>query len=393
VNGAAAHELTEPLRPYLEVAAEDIFQEIRDLVPEYDRSPDSRYARRMRWTIAESVRQFVDAMETSAPDWDVLTGIYADIGRYEARAGRSLDGLQTAIRVSGQVACRRFIREAHRLGWSLQTLGTITESLFGYLERIVGAASQGWAEVNERMATERERHRERLRDLLVAEPPASRQAITELARSAGWEPPRTIAVVALRPPDGPHPPVLPPHLLADWHDPSPYAVVPDPDGLGPERLAAAFDGRAAAVGPTVALPRGGMSLRWARRARDLVDRGVITAGGVVHCRDHVPALIVFHGEDLLVTAARDRLAPLMALPAHRRLPLARTLLAYVENRDNAVAAAAHLMVHPQTVRYRIRRLEEILGDLVYAPEHRVELVLLMRLVVSGQGSAPESLSG
>ncbi len=373
-------DLSVPLRPYLEAAAEEMVLEIRSLVPEYDRPPSSRYAERMRWAVRETVRVFMDAMspDSSSTDWDHLTGIYAAIGAYEARQGRSLNGLQTAIRASGQVACRRFIKDAERLGWPLRTLGQVTEALFVFLERIAGAAAQGYADAHERIATERERFRHRLRDLLVAEPPGSREAIGELARSAHWPVPRTIAVVAVRPRPGSAAPVSPPTVLADWHRSEPYLIVPGPPGAGQTQLVEALArGCAAAIGPWVPVDMGAVSLRWARRTLDLVSRGVIAAEGPVACMDHLPDLATDTCSELLSLALPARLGPLMELPVQRRKPLLDTLLAYVECRDNAVAAADRLLVHCQTVRYRMRRLESLLGDLIYDPNRRVELLILL----------------
>ncbi|ACY99324.1 MULTISPECIES: PucR family transcriptional regulator [Thermomonospora] len=375
---AISAELAAPLRPYLEAAAEEMVLEIQGMVPEYARPLDSKYGRRMRWTVRETIRHFIDAIGRPDFDWSELAGIYARIGAHEARSGRNLDGLQTAIRVSGQVACRRFIKDAQRLNWSLQLLGQITESLFVFLERLAGAAAQGYAAAQEQVVTERERSRWRLRDLLVADPPASREAIAELARSAHWDLPRTLALVAVRPPLGQPPPVMPPSILADWHGSSPYLVVPDPDGPAQERLITSLvRDCAAAIGPTVPLTRGALSLRWARHALELVERGVIPEKGPVRCLDHIPTLVTAMSEEIIEVALAERLAPLMELPPHRREPLVRTLLTYMENRDNAVAAAERLLVHEQTVRYRIRRLEEMLGDALTDPDRRLEMLLLL----------------
>ncbi|MFC6887169.1 PucR family transcriptional regulator [Actinomadura yumaensis] len=368
----------DSLRPYLRAAAEEMVREIQGMVPEYDRAPQSRYGQRMRWVTEETVRRFVDAMGRADIEWEPLTEIFVGIGAYEARRGRSLNGLQTAIRVSGQVACRRFIKDARRLDWPLTALGHIVESLFVYLEGLAGAAAQGYADAQERLATERERHRWRLRDLLVAQPPASPEAVAELAQQAGWETPRTVAAVALGPAVERHAPVIPPMVLADWHGREPYLVVPDPDGPGRRRMVAALVGdRPAAVGPTVPPARGGVSLRWARRTLDLAARGVIRDKGPVSWLDHVPTLVASSGEEVLELAIAVRLAPLLALPRNRRVPLAKTLLAYLENHDNAVAAAERLMVHEQTVRYRVRRLEELFGDALHDPDGRLELLLLL----------------
>lgn len=376
-------ELADPLRPHLEKVAAEMVREIKALVPEYARPTDSPYGQRMQWAVEQTVTHFVAAFGRADMEWRTVTEIFEGIGTYEARKGRSLDGLQTAIRVSGQVACRRFIKSAQKEDWSLQTLGQITESLFVFLEKIAGAAARGFASAQERLATERERFRWRLRDLLVVDPPASREALLDLAKSARWEPPRTMAVVAVRPPDDHGAPVLPPAVLADWHGPVPYLIVPDPQGPGRDGLITSLVRNCkAAVGPTVPMTRGALSLRWAARALSLVERGVLPAKEPVRCLDHLPTLVSAMSEELIDVALRGRLAPLMDLPPHRREPLARTLLIYMESRDNAVAAADRLLVHEQTVRYRIRRLEELLGDVLYDPEHRIELLLMLHTWVN-----------
>ena len=50
-----------------------------------------------------------------------------------------------------------------------------------------------------------------------------------------------------------------------------------------------------------------------------------------------------------------------------------TALAYVRHGGNAVAMARELHVHPQTARYRIARLRELLGEQLDDPDARFEL--------------------
>ncbi|WP_344598714.1 helix-turn-helix domain-containing protein [Actinomadura vinacea] len=373
---------TGALRPHIEAAAAEMVLEIQRQVPEYACPPGSRFSRRMHWAVNQTVAHFVEALAGGRPDWRALTDIYVEVGAYEARKGRSLDGLQSAVRVAGQVACRRFISETRRLEWSLETLGQITESLFAFLERVAGAASRGYAEATERLATERERLRWRLRDLLIADPPASDEAIGELARPAGWGKPRTIAVVAVRRPAGRPVPVLPPHVLADWHCAEPYLIVPDPEGPGQDGFLESLPaGYRAAIGPTVPPAAGALSLRWARRTLALAEDGTVPGEGVARCMDHLPAVIISMSRELLAFAVRERLRPLDELPPHRRALFARTLLEYMKCHDNAVDAAERLMVHDQTVRYRVRRLKQLLGDDVNDPRHRTELLLLLNAAV------------
>ena len=55
-----------------------------------------------------------------------------------------------------------------------------------------------------------------------------------------------------------------------------------------------------------------------------------------------------------------------------------TALAYVRHGGNAVAMAAELHIHPQTARYRIARLRELLGEQLDDPDARFELELVLR---------------
>ncbi|NEA25353.1 PucR family transcriptional regulator, partial [Actinomadura bangladeshensis] len=183
-SGPMPAELPELLRQHLQAAVDEMEREIRDQVPEYAGDDGGEYAKRVERTVADTVAFFVDSVDHPNADARQLTELYMRLGEEEARQGRSLGALQNAMRVSSQVACRRFIKDAYRLGWSRETLSRLTDSLFMLLARVADAAAQGYARQQGQLATERERRRERLRDLLVAEPPPAPEAIAELAVAA-----------------------------------------------------------------------------------------------------------------------------------------------------------------------------------------------------------------
>jgi DNA-binding PucR family transcriptional regulator len=56
----------------------------------------------------------------------------------------------------------------------------------------------------------------------------------------------------------------------------------------------------------------------------------------------------------------------------------QTALAYVQHGGNAAAVARALGVHPQTARYRLARLRELLGDGLDQADTRFELELALR---------------
>jgi hypothetical protein len=253
-----------------------------------------------------------------------------------------------------------------------------------------------------------ERRRRRLLDLLVADPPVSRQAIADRARAAGWPLPRMVAAVALadrgpgRGAAGPVPPgplsglvpgllpALPPDVLIDMVRPDPCLLVPDPDGPGrADLIERGLRGWMGALGPAVPLARASSSLRWARRALALSRRGIISAGpGVTRCDDHLSTLLLFSDEDLIQGLAGTRLAPLGQLRPAQQDTLAETLLAWLQNAGNARETARHLHVHPQTVRYRLRQLHALFGGMLLEPDLRFELEIALRARRLLSGAAP-----
>jgi hypothetical protein len=383
-------ELPDVLRQHLQAAVDEMEREIRDQVPEYAGADGGEYARKVEKTVSDTVAFFVDSVDHPTADARKITELYLRLGEEEARHGRSLAALQNAMRVSSQVACRRFIKDAYRLGWSRETLGRLTDSLFMLLARAADAAAQGYAREQGQLATERERRRDRLRDLLVAEPPPGQEAIAELAVAARWELPKSIALVALPAgaPAGAR--ILPPAVLADWEAPIPFLVVPDPEGPGQDRLWPALRRLGtSALGPTVPVGQGAVSLRWARHALTLAERGLLPDEEPVRCVDHIASLATLAADELVDATAEAALGPLLELPPGRRQPLAETLLTYLQCGDNAVIAAERLHIHEQTVRYRLRRITELTGGRFTEPDGRLDLMLMLSwLVRTGRADRP-----
>ena len=77
--------------------------------------------------------------------------------------------------------------------------------------------------------------------------------------------------------------------------------------------------------------------------------------------------------------ADARLAPLRALPAGERDRLTETLAAWLDHQRHTPRIAEALHVHPQTVRYRVAKLRELLGDAMDDPDGRFELQLALRI--------------
>ena len=110
------------------------------------------------------------------------------------------------------------------------------------------------------------------------------------------------------------------------------------------RQARPADGAAAgclaAIGPAVPLAHANRSLRWARQALALAQRGLARgADGIVRCDEQLATLVLLADADLAGLLSGQALAPLRRLRPEQADRLAATLLAWLESADNAEIAA------------------------------------------------------
>ncbi|WP_345435993.1 helix-turn-helix domain-containing protein [Actinoallomurus vinaceus] len=377
--------------------ADEMTEEIHRRIPEYARRWDDAFAAVIHSAVdrvIDEVLRRVTDQETSA---EPVAEFFRGIGHSVAREGRPLDTLQTAIRVAGLTVWRRISADAESLKLSAQLLCALGETVMLIQDEVAAAAAEGYAQAEAAVAGELTRRRSRLVNLLLARPPASAEDIIELARVARWPVPRTVAAVALyERRQGVGRPALPPDILADLSRSKPCLIVPDPDGPGRARqLDAALTDWVAVVGPTVRLSEVSRSMRWARQGLDLVRGGVIADDSVVRCAEHMSTLILFRDEELLAALSTRQLAPLAHLRQSQQDRLAETLLAWLQAGRNANEVAVRLHVHPQTVRYRLRQLDDLFGERLQDPDLRFELeiVLRARALLSGSGRASETPEG
>ena len=94
-------------------------------------------------------------------------------------------------------------------------------------------------------------------------------------------------------------------------------------------------------------------------------------------QEFAPLLLV-EGLPLVERIAERRLRPLDELTPGARERLEQTGLAYISHRGNAAATARALHLHPQTVRYRLGRLRELLGESLDDPDAHFELEAALR---------------
>ncbi|MGK5694578.1 PucR family transcriptional regulator [Streptomyces sp. URMC 128] len=377
-------ELAELLRAQLAAVADQVEEEVRRQVPEYARPADGAYGRNLRAGVVQALTLFVDHIADPRDDGGAIAATYYELGRGEALEGRSLDALQSALRVGGLHAWRLMGRTAEELGLDSTVVAALGELAFRTVHEVAQAAAAGYAEAQLRSSDELERRRRRLFDLLLEDGPVALEAVQDLAHGARWPVPRTVAVVALAAaPDRREEdrPLAAAGALVDMESRPPRMLVPDPDGsgrFGGRAFTLALRGRPAAIGPTVAVTEAAQSLRLATRALGLMGRGVLPRQGVVRCADHLSTLLLYGDEPLLERLQARVLAPLDTVSAGQRDRLAETLLAWLLSGSNVPDVATRLHIHPQTVRYRLRQLEKLFGDALHEPETRLDLILALR---------------
>lgn len=316
-----------------------------------------------------------------------LDGAY-DLGRGEARTGRSIDALLSAYRVGARVAWRELSDTAVAAGLSAATTARFAEMVFAFIDELSAASVSGHADELAAAGRVRQRHLDRLAAELLAGAPLNQ--LLASAEQADWKPPKTLSAVLLPEADTRKLSVLFAQETlhasldgseADAGESLAVVLVPDADGQQRQRVLDAMAGNAAVVGPSRQWWTVRSSYLRALRTRALVADGP----GVVDTEEHLVDLVLSADHDAVDDLRRRVLAPLAGLRSSTAERLAETLRAWVLHLGRRDAVAESLFVHPQTVRYRMTQLRDFYGDRLDDPEAVLEITVALGLTRS---SAP-----
>ena len=130
--------------------------------------------------------------DPSTPLGPTLEGAY-DLGRGEARNGRSMDALLAAYRVGARVAWRELAGLAAQAGVEATTMAQFAELVFAYIDELSAASVAGHTDELSTSGRVRERYRERLGQQLLAG--AGQDVLDAAAERADWTPPTTLTAV------------------------------------------------------------------------------------------------------------------------------------------------------------------------------------------------------
>lgn len=371
------------MRPELPSLIAEILTEVSASVPGYGALLDGPYGDLIRRCVQRNVATFVARIAAPGSDSSERDELCRAVGRLEALNGHSMDRLQSAYRIGVQVAWRRWVKAAKRHSIPMPVVSALADALFSYVDEMTSLSRSGHAEGRARSGSLIEEQRARLLARLVSAEPASRDVLAELADRAAWPLPdeATPVVIGASPESGLDPGVLDCDVLVDMEDPRPHLLVPGPMTAPREHMLVRFLGSTGAViGLTVPLADVAHSLRWARRTLGMVQHPTAD-GRPTRGEDHLLSLWLGSDPHLARCIADRRLEPLRGFTDSRRVRLTDTLLAWFSTRGNVERMSKLLAVHPQTVRYRMRVLEKVLGPLLDDPEWR----LTTELVLRGQG--------
>jgi hypothetical protein len=321
--------------------------------------------------------------DASTPIRPALAGAY-ELGRGEARSGRSMDALLAAYRVGARVSWRHLSASAVAAGLTVEQLARFAELVFAYIDQLSASSVAGHSDELATTGRVRQRYLERLAALLLAGAPPT--DLIAAAERADWVPPRTLTAVVL--PDarvrgalvsldgrtlrvGEDVPGLDPasDLVA--------LLVPDAGGRSRPALLRSLDGRDAVVGP----PRPWSEVRSScARAVRALQLG-LTAQGLepLDTERRLADLVLRADGEALADLRGQALAPLADLTPAARDKLAETLRAWLLHHGRRDRIAAELFVHPQTVRYRMGQLRELYGKRLEDPQTVLELTLALGL--------------
>jgi hypothetical protein len=334
----------------------------------------------IRIGIEQAIRSFVDGAERGEHPAAETNEIWRALGEAEFQAGRSLDALRGAFRTGTRAAWRGAAELAALAGVPTPLVISLAEAIFLYTDELAAEVVEGYLRMQSDEAGETERRRRRLAGLLLDPEGADPEALARAADLARWSLPRELAVLAVAAQTpGQIGRRLSVDALVGVDAAGVYLILPDPDGPGRRtELERAVSGAAAALGPTVGPREAARSLSWARLALGLMERDAMPRETPLRVQDHLAWLVLLQDPALAGALAARRLAPLDALPGGERERLLETLAAWLAHQRHVPGIAAELHVHPQTVRYRVAKLRELLGEAIDTPEGRFELELAVR---------------
>lgn len=363
-------EVLEALRHALPQVADNAVTAIIEGVPSYTNALTGQMGETIRQVVQLALGGFLTLLTRHDPDTPrqpAMEGAY-QIGRGEARSGRSMEALLAAFRIGARVCWHDMSRVAVAEGIAADQLSDFAEMVFHYIDQLSEAAAAGHSDELESTGRVRQRKLDRLTRSLLAG--AAPDEVVAAADRADWPAPGALTAVLLPESQvGQALSLLDPLTLQSGDEagdlPAGWAVllVPGPATVAARRtLVRALRATDAVVGSSVPWLEVLGSYRRAHRCQRLGLDGFTDSD--LHLASLVLGADPVAREDL----RRQVLAPLADLRPSTVDKLTETLRAWLLHQGRRESIAEALFVHPQTVRYRVSQLREAYGDRLEDPE-------------------------
>lgn len=372
--------VAEALRSRLAEVADRVVLTIIDEVPSYA----GAFSGRMGEVIRNAVQLALGGFLTLAirqdgkapPKAPAIEGAY-QLGRGEARSGRTVEALLAAYRVGARTSWRDMADAAVEAGIGAEQLARFAELVFAYIDELSAASVAGHTDELESSGRVRQRNLERLARALLTGAPAD--AVGAAAERADWEPPGALTAVVLPESQVSHArtaldarTLQPTDDVAGLPEGHALLLVPSTGSATARRtLLRALRGTDAVVGPGVTWLEALASYRRALRCAALGLEGLVDSD------EHLASLLLAADPAAREDLRARVLAPLAELRPSTAEKLTDTLRSWLLHHGRRDAVAEELFVHAQTVRYRVGQLREIYGDRLEDPAFVLDATLAL----------------
>ncbi|MGX7825475.1 PucR family transcriptional regulator [Actinokineospora sp. 24-640] len=299
--------------------------------------------------------------------------------RAQARLGIPLPAVLRAFRIAGTFSYEAIVERAIPPGViTPEQLLPVSNTIWRIIDAYSEAIASAYTEVAADNAGYDEKARAELVDALLEGRFTRRAEFDDAARGLGLPPAGPFVVLYADAGDlAPSSAIDPSRWRAVWrrgHD-AEVGVVVVARTVDLRGLRQSLDRLGGAVG--MSPPVSGLNLLPAALRRARIARRCLAPGetGAVAFADRPLTTLVAGAPQLARELTRDILADLLTLPVAERDVLLKTLQVWFTEHGSAKDAAERLFVHPNTVRYRIRRIQELTRRDLADPRGAAELYL------------------
>lgn len=368
------------VRPKLPELIDRITSQIQLQVNAYAGPRTGRRRQLIEQAVSKAVYNFVDVVDGRPGNGQLVDELFRRMGRSEAIQGKDLNSMRAAYTIATRDAWELIHQFALSRGLSATVLGSFGDALFAYMDYLIDQVSVGYQAGLGTVDRDTQRARKHLLSSLLAG--SDHDDLRSLAASAVWPLPERLVICAVVVDD--ETPIPEGILFEDkvltrvqrpisllLCDAEQFADIQHEirDVFGPANLAISWPV------PHDEVPD---AERWTRRALELARVGVLDVGNTIWCEEHLTTLWLYAEPRLSRRTSHGLLEPLRLESPHYRQVLSETLLAWLETNASAPALAERFGVHPQTIRYRLKRLEAMFGEHLNDTDDRLAMILTLR---------------